>query len=57
MGLGCLAHMDQLMGLLETGQVDLSPLATHTFPLEEAVEAYDLFEKHKDVCLKVLLKP
>lgn len=30
---------------------------THTFDLEDAVEAYDLFENQKDRCLKVLLKP
>ncbi|VBB43098.1 conserved hypothetical protein [uncultured Desulfatiglans sp.] len=57
MGLGSLAHMPQLMGLLEAGRVDLTPLATHSFALEDAVEAYDLFENHKDACIKVILKP
>jgi alcohol dehydrogenase len=57
MGLGNLSRMDKLMGLVETGRVDLAPLATHTFALEEAMEAYDLFENHKDQCVKVLLKP
>jgi threonine dehydrogenase-like Zn-dependent dehydrogenase len=45
------------MSLLEKGQVDLTPLGTHSFPLEDALEAYDLFENHKDQCVKVLLKP
>jgi len=57
MGLACLAHMNQLMSLLEQGRVDLSPLATHTFSLGNALKAYDLFENHKDQCIKVLLKP
>ena len=57
MGLGNLSKMDQLMGLVETGRIDLAPMATHTFSLEDALEAYDLFENHKDKCLKVLLKP
>ncbi|WP_028321859.1 zinc-dependent alcohol dehydrogenase [Desulfatiglans anilini] len=57
MGLGSLAHMPQLMGLLEAGRVDLTPLATHSFALEDAVEAYDLFENRKDACIKVILKP
>lgn len=57
MGLATLAHMERLMGLVESGRVDLSPLARHSFPFSEAVEAYDLFENHKDQCLKVLLKP
>lgn len=57
MGLGDPSYMTQLMGLLESGRVNLGALATHTFPLEKALEAYDLFENHKDKCLKVLLKP
>jgi alcohol dehydrogenase len=57
MGLSSLARMNVLMSLLETGRIDLAPLATHIFPLDKAIEAYDLFENHKDQCLKVLLKP
>ncbi len=57
MGLGSLAHMDRLMDLLACGRLDLAPLVTHVFSLEQAIEAYDLFENHKDQCLKVLLKP
>ena len=57
MGLGNLTRVDKLMGLLETGRVDLTPLATHSFALEDALQAYDLFENHKDQCVKVLLKP
>ena len=57
MGLSSLARMNELMSLLETGRIDLAPLATHIFPLDEALEAYDLFENHKDQCIKVLLKP
>jgi alcohol dehydrogenase len=57
MGLATLAHMERLMGLVASGKVDLAPLATHTFALDDAVEAYDLFENHKEQCLKVLLKP
>lgn len=57
MGLGNLTRVDKLMGLVETGRVDLTPLATHSFSLEAALEAYDLFENHKDQCVKVLLKP
>lgn len=57
MGLGSLTKMPKLMGLIERGKVDLGPLATHTFSLNEAMSAYDLFENEKDKCLKVLLKP
>ncbi|MCB2188254.1 MAG: alcohol dehydrogenase catalytic domain-containing protein [Deltaproteobacteria bacterium] len=57
MGLGNLGHMRMLMNLLATGRLDLSPLITHRFPLAEAMEAYELFEHHKDQCIKVMLKP
>jgi alcohol dehydrogenase len=57
MGLANLSRMDRLMGLLESGRVDLSPLATHSFALADALEAYELFEHGKDRCLKILLKP
>ena len=32
-------------------------LATHRLPLEEAPEAYDMFQKKADGCIKVVLKP
>jgi len=57
MGLGNLSRVNELMGLVEAGRVDLTPLATHSFALEDALEAYDLFENHRDKCVKVLLKP
>jgi len=57
MGLANLSRMERLMALLESRRVDLRPLATHTFALDDALEAYDLFENHKDQCVKVLLKP
>jgi alcohol dehydrogenase len=56
MGLGNLGHMKQLMTMVADGKIDLSPFCTHVFPLADAMEAYDLFENHKDECLKVMLK-
>jgi threonine dehydrogenase-like Zn-dependent dehydrogenase len=57
MGLVQPNRMSQLMGLLEFGRVDLSPIATHTFTLGDALKAYELFEHHRDQCVKVLIKP
>jgi len=57
MGLGAPSHMGKLMALVESGKVSLGALVTHVFPLEEAIEAYELVENHKDQCLKVLLEP
>jgi threonine dehydrogenase-like Zn-dependent dehydrogenase len=57
MGLGNLGFMNRLMSMLAAGRVDLSPLVTHTFSLEDALDAYDLVENRKESCIKVLLKP
>jgi alcohol dehydrogenase len=56
MSLGNVVHLPRLLKLVEHGRVDLAAIGTHTFPLEHAEEAYDLFENHKDRCLKVFLK-
>jgi threonine dehydrogenase-like Zn-dependent dehydrogenase len=57
MGLGYVGRTSRLMGLVAAKRVDLAPLVTHIFPLDKAVEAYELFEKHRDACQKVVLKP
>lgn len=57
MGLGDLTYGDRLMGLVASGRVSLKEMATRTFPLSEAPAAYDLFENHKEECIKVLLAP
>ena len=57
MGLGNLVHVPKLMKLVEHGRVDLGAIGTHAFALEDAGQAYDLFEHHKDLCLKVFLRP
>jgi len=57
MSLGNLSHVPRLMELARHGRIDVSPVATHSLSLDDAVAAYDLFENHKDQCLKVLLRP
>lgn len=57
MGLGNLGKMSQLMSLIESGRANLSPLVSHSFALDDALDAYDLFENQKEQCIKVLLKP
>ncbi|MGD0229731.1 MAG: alcohol dehydrogenase catalytic domain-containing protein [Syntrophorhabdales bacterium] len=57
MGLGYVGRTSRLMGLAAAGRVDLTPLVTHVFPLDKALEAYELFENHRGTCQKVVLKP
>jgi threonine dehydrogenase-like Zn-dependent dehydrogenase len=50
-------RMRRLMEMVRHGRVDLTPLLTHTFPLESIVEGYELFGERRDGVLKVAIKP
>ncbi|QNF31237.1 glutathione-dependent formaldehyde dehydrogenase (plasmid) [Adhaeribacter swui] len=50
-------YIDHLMNLVQTGQVTLNDIITHTLPLSEAPHGYDIFKKKEDNCVKVVLKP
>jgi threonine 3-dehydrogenase len=45
----------QVSHLLESGLVDLTPVITHQFPLEEFEKGFDLMRKGQ--CGKVILIP
>jgi threonine dehydrogenase-like Zn-dependent dehydrogenase len=50
---------DEIMPLL-TGDDDplgTDDLATHKLPLEQAPQAYEMFQQKKDGAIKVVLKP
>ena len=49
--------MRRLMSMIENGRVDLSPLVTHRFALDDIEKAYDLFSDQRDGVLKVALFP
>ena len=49
-------RMRRLMELVAHRRVDLTPLLTHTFPLERIPEAYELFAAQRDGVLKVAIK-
>lgn len=50
-------RMRRLMEVVRSGRVDLTPLLTHTFPLEKISEAYELFGERMDGVLKVAITP
>jgi len=50
-------RMRRLMEIVRRGRVDLTPLLTHTFALDEITEAYQLFGERRDGVLKVAIKP
>lgn len=50
-------RMSRLMNVVASGRVDLRPLVTHRFKLEEIEKAYDLFANQRDGVLKVAITP
>jgi threonine dehydrogenase-like Zn-dependent dehydrogenase len=50
--------VDDIMPLLtEDDPLGVDTFHTHAVPLSEAPAAYDMFQKKRDGCVKVLLKP
>ena len=50
-------RLEELLALLEHGDVDLSPLLTHRMKLSDTPAAYDLFRSRADGVLKIALTP
>jgi 2-desacetyl-2-hydroxyethyl bacteriochlorophyllide A dehydrogenase len=50
-----IGHVDRVLGMLEAGALDPTPLVTHHLPLDEAPEAYAIYDRHE--ALKIVLKP
>jgi threonine dehydrogenase-like Zn-dependent dehydrogenase len=57
----CHVHrwMDEILPVVtaDGDPLGLEDFATHRLPLEEAPQAYEMFQKKTDDCFKVVLKP
>lgn len=51
------AFIPALLSLIRSGRIDPKQLITHRMPLAAGREAYDIFDKHREGCLKVVLTP
>ncbi len=49
-------RMRRLLNVVQSGDVDLKPLVTHTMKLDDIVEGYDLFANQRDGVLKIAIK-
>ncbi len=49
-------RMRRLMRLVESQRIDLSPLLTHVFELEDIAKAYELFGSHGQGVLKIAIR-
>ncbi len=50
-----IAHVDRVLALIEAGKLDPSPLVTHHMKLDEASEAYAIYDRRE--ALKIVLTP
>ena len=48
-------HLDPVLEALAEGRLDPSPLVTHHMKLDDAAEAYDLYDRRE--ALKIVLTP
>ncbi|WP_312240671.1 zinc-dependent alcohol dehydrogenase [Pantoea sp.] len=51
------AYLPELLKLIEQGLLTPEEIVTHHLPLDEAAEAYKIFEKREQDCRKVILVP
>jgi len=50
-----IAHVDRVIALIEAGKLDPAPLVTHHMKLEQASDAYQLYDRRE--ALKIVLTP
>lgn len=50
-----IATVDEVLGLVADGSVDPAPIVSHHLPLEDAPEAYGMYDRHE--ALKIVLTP
>jgi alcohol dehydrogenase len=50
-------RMRRLMELVRHGRLDLTPLLTHSFTLDQINEAYQVFAERRNGVIKVAIRP
>ncbi|MBD2460310.1 glutathione-dependent formaldehyde dehydrogenase [Oscillatoria sp. FACHB-1407] len=50
-------YMNLLLEKVLNDEIDLSDVITHTLPLDQAKQGYEMFKNKQDQCIKVVLKP
>src|SRR6266540_3356470 len=50
-----IGHLDRVLAMLSSGVLDPSPLVTHHMSLDEAPEAYAIYDRRE--ALKIVLRP
>lgn len=48
---------DEIMQMIENGELDVNWMITHSSPLNDIAKAFDVFGRHEDGCIKYVLTP
>ncbi len=48
-------RLEHLLGLIQQGRLDATPLFTHSMPMSQVVRAYEMFRNREDGVLKIAL--
>lgn len=51
------AYVDRILKYIEEEKFDATDIITHKLSLDQGKHAYEIFDKKKDECIKVILKP
>jgi len=46
----------QALGMIASGEIDVEPLITHTFPFDRVLDAYEMAHTRSDNCIKILVE-
>ncbi|WP_281864644.1 zinc-dependent alcohol dehydrogenase [Planomicrobium okeanokoites] len=58
MGQAPVVHlMPRIFEMINNGEIDPREIISHVMPMEQASDAYQIFNDHTDECTKVVLKP
>jgi threonine dehydrogenase-like Zn-dependent dehydrogenase len=50
-----IGHLDPVLEKLKSGELDPAPLVTHHMSLDDAPEAYEIYDRRE--ALKIVLRP
>ena len=50
-----IGHLDRVLAMLSAGVLDPGPLVTHRMSLDQAAEAYEVYDRRE--ALKIVLTP
>lgn len=51
------SYTERILNLIQEGKIDATDIVTHQLSLDDGPHRYEIFDKKKDNCIKVILHP